>query len=74
MPREKPVPPVLHRNLTLVITDDPLLYTELKADSKIGPLLLAHLAPEAGVALPDKAEGLVRSLLKSGHLPKVVEL
>jgi hypothetical protein len=74
MPREKLVPPVVHRNLTLVITDDPLLYTELKADSKIGPLLLAHLAPEAGVALPDKGDALVRNLLKAGQLPKVVEL
>ena len=74
MPKEKPVLPVVHRNLTLVITNDPLLYTELKSDSKIGPLLLTDLSPEAGVALPDKSETLVKNLLKSGQLPKVVEL
>lgn len=66
-------PPILHRNLTVLVTDDPVLYAEVKADPRIGPLLRAQLAPEVGVALPGNSEALARQLLKSGHLPKVVD-
>lgn len=65
---------VLHRSLTLVLTDDPMLYTELKSDAKVGRLLLAELASRAGAALPGNSETLIKSLVKAGHLPKVVDL
>lgn len=64
--------PILHRNLAVLITDDPLLFAELKADPRLGPLLRAQLAPEVGVALPGNSEALARQLVKSGHLPKVI--
>lgn len=65
-------PPILHRNLTVLVTDDPMLFAEVNADPKIGPLLRAQLAPEVGVALPGNSEALARQLVKSGHLPKVI--
>lgn len=64
--------PILHRNLTVLVTDDPMLFAEVKADPKIGPLLRAQLAPQVGVALPGSSEALARQLVKSGHLPKVI--
>lgn len=64
--------PILHRNLTVLVTDDPMLFAEVKADPKIGPLLRAQLAPEVGVALPGNSDALARQLVKSGHLPKVI--
>lgn len=74
MKKEPPAPaPILHRNLTVLITDDPLLFAELKADPRLGPLLRAQLAPEVGVALPGNGEALARQLVKSGHLPKVID-
>ena len=70
----KPVkaPVILHKNLTVLITDDPMLFAEIKADSRLGPLLQAQLSPEAAVSLPGNAEQLNRQLVKSGHLPKVI--
>lgn len=65
-------PVILHKNLTVLITDDPMLFAEVKADPRVGPLLQAQLSAEAGVALPGNAEQLNRQLVKSGHLPKVV--
>jgi len=73
MKTDPPTPqPILHRNLTVLVTDDPLLFAEVRADPKIGPLLRAQLAPEAGVALPGNGEALARQLVKCGHLPKVI--
>jgi hypothetical protein len=65
-------PVILHKNLTVLITDDPMLFAEVKADPKVGPLLLAQLSPEVGVSLPQNGEQVNRQLVKSGHLPKVV--
>jgi len=65
-------PVILHKNLTVLITDDPLLFAEVKADPRIGPLLQAQLTPETAVALPGNSDSLNRQLVKSGHLPKVI--
>lgn len=77
--RRRPEPPrpesapVLHAHLTVVETDDPLLLQELKADPRLGPLLLAQLSDRVAVVLPAGTDALVKQMLKAGHLPKVSE-
>ena len=78
--RRKPLPqpepevrPILHTGLTLLETADPLLLEELIADSRIGPLVAARLSDRMAIVTPGAVEAVLRQLLKTGHLPTVVE-
>lgn len=70
-PDAVPAPLVIHDNISVLTTDDPLLLTELKADRKIGPLLLVQLSDTSVVVAPGSEDALTRHLLKAGHLPKI---
>ncbi len=63
---------VLHTNLTLLEVADPLLLEELRADRRLGPLLVAQLSNRVAVVKAGASEGLIRALLRAGHTPKVV--
>lgn len=64
-------PVVLHKNLTVLTTTDPLLLREIKADKKIGPLLIAELSETTVILAPGSEDAVTRQLLKSGHLPQI---
>ena len=63
---------VLHTNLTLTEVADPLLLEELRADRRLAPLLVAQLSDRVAVVKPGEEEGVMRSLLRAGHTPKVI--
>jgi hypothetical protein len=65
--------PALHASLVVVEVDDPLLLVELRADPKIGPLLVCQLSDRHAVARFESGDTLIQQLLKAGHLPRVVE-
>jgi len=63
---------VWHQNLTLLEVSDPLLLEELRADRRLGPLLVAQLSDCVAVVKPGASEWLLRTLLRAGHTPKVI--
>lgn len=65
-------PLVLHTHLALIEVSDPLLLTELKADGKIGSLILGQLSDRIAIVAASEAERLIQRLVKAGHLPRVV--
>jgi hypothetical protein len=64
---------VLHSNLTIIEVAEPHLLEELKADRRLGPLIVAQLSDRVAVAAPGSSDQLVKQLLKAGHTPKVLE-
>lgn len=69
----RPIGPILHANLTVIEVADPLLLEELRADRRLGPLIVAQLSDRVALAKPDDSERIVKQLLKAGHTPKVIE-
>ena len=65
--------PILHANLTLIEVADPLLLEELRADRRLGPLIVAQLSDRVAAVKPDDSDRLLKQLLKAGHTPKVIE-
>jgi hypothetical protein len=64
-------PPILHANLPILETADPFLLAEIKADPRLGPLILAELSDRVAVIHPGSGDAFLRQLLKSGHTPRV---
>ncbi|MFN0122029.1 MAG: hypothetical protein ACKV2V_16155 [Blastocatellia bacterium] len=64
---------LLHTRLTLVETDTPELLAELRADRRIGPLLVGQLSECLALVAPGKAKELAKLMLKAGHTPKMIE-
>ncbi|MBM3223070.1 MAG: hypothetical protein FJZ47_04610 [Candidatus Tectomicrobia bacterium] len=67
-----PLDAVMHTNLTLVEVDDPLLLEELRVDRRLGPCIVAQLSDRVAVVKPGSSEWFLRTLLKAGHTPKVL--
>jgi hypothetical protein len=65
--------PVLHAHLTLIEVAEPLLLEELKADRRLGPLLIAQLSDRIAVVVPGSGDQFIHHLLRAGHTPKVIE-
>ena len=72
-PRPSEAAPVLHAHLILVEVAEPELLDELRADRRLGPLIVAQLSERIAVAAPGGAKALIQYLLKAGHTPKVTE-
>lgn len=68
-----PSGPLLHANLTLIEVADPLLLEELRADRRLGPMIVAQLSDQVAVVKPEDSERVVKQLLKAGHTPKVID-
>ena len=65
--------PVLHAHLTLIEVAEPLLLEELKADRRLGPMIVARLSDRVAVVVPGAADQFIQHLLRAGHTPKVIE-
>ena len=72
-PAGDPSGPVLHANLTLIEVADPLLLEELRADRRLGPMIVAQLSDRVAVVKPGHSEWVIKQLLKAGHTPKVID-
>jgi hypothetical protein len=59
--------------LTLIEVTDPLLLEELRADRRLGPMIVAQLSDRVAVVAPGSGEQLIKQLLKAGHTPKVID-
>lgn len=68
-----PSGPLLHANLTLIEVADPLLLEELRADRRLGPMIVAQLSDQVAVVKPEDSERVIKQLLKAGHTPKVID-
>jgi hypothetical protein len=68
-----PSGPLLPANLTLIEVADPLLLEELRADRRLGPMIVAQLSDQVAVVKPEDSERVIKQLLKAGHTPKVID-
>jgi hypothetical protein len=68
-----PSGPLLHANLTLIEVADPLLLEELRADRRLGPMIVAQLSDQVAVVKPEDSERVIKQLLKAGHTPRVID-
>ena len=63
--------PVLHTNLTIVEVAEPELLDEMKADRRLGPMLVAQLSDRVAVVRPEDRDRFLQQLRRAGHTPKV---
>ena len=71
-PTGDPSGPILHSNLILIEVADPLLLEELRADRRLGPMIVAQLSDRVAVVKPGHSEWVIKQLIKAGHTPKVI--
>jgi len=64
--------PILHANVPVIETADPFLLAELRADPRLGPLILAVLSDRIAVIQPGAGDQFLKHLLKAGHTPRVL--
>ncbi len=67
------VGPVLHSHLTLIEVAEPETLAEIRADRKLGSLIVAQLSERVAIAAPGCAKELVQRLIKAGHTPKLID-
>jgi len=70
----EPSDPVLHTNLTLIEVADPELLDELKADRRLGPMIVAQLSDRVAVVKPEDRARVLQQLFRAGHTPKVIDV
>lgn len=70
-PADDPAGPILHTNLTVIEVAEPELLDELKADRRLGPMLVAQLSERVALVRPEDRDRFVKQLLRAGHTPKV---
>jgi hypothetical protein len=68
-----PSDPVLHTNLTLIEVAEPDLLDELRADRRLGPMIVAQLSECVAVVKPEDRTRFLQQLFRAGHTPKVIE-
>lgn len=71
--RDGPAGLVLHTHLTIIEVAEPLILEELKADRRLGPMIVAQLSDRLAVVLPGGCDQFIKQLLRAGHTPKVIE-
>jgi hypothetical protein len=62
----------LHKNVTLVRTNDPVLAEELLARKTLSRWVLGRLSDTVLLIQPDESDGVVEELRRMGHTPRVV--
>jgi hypothetical protein len=62
----------LHKNVTLVRTNDPVLAEELLARKTLSRWVLGRLSDTVLLIQPDEADGVIEELRRMGHTPRVV--
>lgn len=66
------IPVKVHRNVSLIRTNDPILSEELLARPKLSRLVIGRLTDEILLLRPGKAGEAIEELRKMGHTPQVV--
>jgi hypothetical protein len=64
----------VHRNVTVVEVDEPLLLMELKAATSIGGAVVRQISPTVVVVADDRLEILLSELVAKGYAPRVREV
>jgi hypothetical protein len=70
--RNTRIPVKLHRRVSLIQTEDPLLAEELLASKKLAQDILGRLADCVLLVRPGRVEAVVQELQKLGHTPQVL--
>lgn len=71
-PPKAKIPVKVHKNVSLVRTNEPMLTEELLARPRLGRLLIGRLTEEVLLLRPGKLPEAVEELKKMGHTPQVV--
>jgi len=66
------IPVKLHRQVSLIHTEDPVLAQELLASKKLAPDIVGRLADCVLLVRHGRAEAVVQELQRMGHTPQVV--
>ena len=70
----EPSDPVLHTNLTLIEVAEPELLDELKADRRLGTMIVAQLSERVALVKPEDRARFLQQLFRAGHTPKVIDV
>lgn len=71
-PAPSRLPVKLHRNVTLVQTEDAVLAEELLARKKLAEDLVGRLTPTVLLVRPHRAAAVLEELKRMGHTPRVL--
>ncbi|WP_165219448.1 hypothetical protein [Aquisphaera insulae] len=66
------VPVKLHRNVTLIRTNDPIIAEELMSRKSLARMVLSRLTDTLLLVKPDDADDALDELRRMGHTPRVV--
>jgi hypothetical protein len=66
------IPVKLHRNVSLVHTEDAVLAEELLARRQLADAIAGRLTPQVLLIRPGRVEAVIEELKRMGHTPKVV--
>lgn len=66
------IPVKIHRNVEILLADDPFLATELLRNPKIAPYIALPLTDMALLILPHQADEFVAMLRQAGYPARVV--
>lgn len=66
------VPVKLHRNVTLIRTNDPIIAEELMSRKSLARMVLSRLTETLLLVKPDDADAALDELRRMGHTPRVV--
>jgi hypothetical protein len=66
------IPVKLHRNVSLVTTEDALLAEELLAHKKVAQDIVGRLSNNVLLVRAERVEAVVQELQRMGHTPQVI--
>jgi len=65
---------VLHTNLTLIEVAEPEFLDELRADRRLGAMIVAQLSDRVAVVRAEDRARFLQQLFRAGHTPKVIDV
>jgi hypothetical protein len=66
------IPAKLHRRVSLIQTEDPILAEEVLANRKLAQDIVGRLAERVLLIRPGRVEAVVQELQRMGHTPQVL--
>jgi hypothetical protein len=72
MPAPSRTPIKLHRNVSLIRANDPLLIEEMLARKPLARLIVGRLSPTVVLVRPEDEEPLLDELRRMGQTPRLV--
>lgn len=66
------IPAKLHRNVSLVHTEDAMLAEELLARRQLADAIAGRLTPQVLLIRPGRVQAVIEELKRMGHTPKVM--